>query len=536
MRLTRLKIENHRRLADLEIEVRDHLVLVGANDVGKSSLLRCLDLLLGASTAQLYAHITADDFRVPDQPFIIEGTLAHFTDDDKAFFPDEIRVDPTTNSSRLLVRLTATLDDSETVVIDRSAPDGGTARQLSRDQVTGLGWKFLSATAQTRDLRDDRRSAVDDILQAVELGDEQAAFEAATASLTTALGTSKVLKDLRGSLADQLSKALPEKVAQDDLAFVPGAAADDDVLSDVRLQVSKQGVAHDLSEQSDGTRALYAIALYDLMSVGANMVGIDEPEIHLHPSSQRSLARLLQSNANQKIIATHSADIVGAFDPDSIVVVRSGGEVVQPRTGFLSENERMAVRLWVRDRLEPLTSLRVVVVEGISDRIILERLAELTDRNLDRLGVSLIEAHGFGDMGPLDKLFGKGGFHVPMSRLIDADAERRVAQQLGVAVADLSGRSVWVSRTDLEDEYVRALGSDRVWAAFQSNGQFSDNELGNCKASGPGGTRTVADIVSFCHRKAAYKVKAALSVLPLFTAENARGVSSIESLLGEIGA
>lgn len=42
MRLTRFKVENHRRLADLDIEVRDHLVLVGANDVGKSSLLRCL--------------------------------------------------------------------------------------------------------------------------------------------------------------------------------------------------------------------------------------------------------------------------------------------------------------------------------------------------------------------------------------------------------------------------------------------------------------------------------------------------------------
>ena len=55
MRLTRFKVENHRRLADLDIEVRDHLVLVGANDVGKSSLLRCLDLLLGASTAQLYS-------------------------------------------------------------------------------------------------------------------------------------------------------------------------------------------------------------------------------------------------------------------------------------------------------------------------------------------------------------------------------------------------------------------------------------------------------------------------------------------------
>ena len=535
MRLTRFKVENHRRLAALDIEVRDHLVLVGANDVGKSSLLRCLDLLLGASTAQLYSRISADDFRAPDQPFVIEGTLADFTDVDKALFPDEIHVDPNTNPSRLVIRLTATVDENETVVISRSAPEGGTGRQLSRDQVLGLGWKFLSATAQTRDLREDRKSALDDILQAVDLGEEEAAFEAIAKSLTTTLGSSKVLEGLRGSLADQLSKALPDKVAQDDLAFVPGAAADNDVLSDVRLQVSKQGVAPDLSEQSDGTRALYAIALYDLMSVGANMVGIDEPEIHLHPSSQRSLARLLRSNANQKVIATHSADIVGAFDPDSIVVVRGGGEAVQPKAGFLSDDERMAVRLWVRDRLEPLTARRVVVVEGISDRIILEHLADLTDRNLDRLGVSLIEAGGCGDMGPLDKLFGANGFRVSMSQLIDADAEEALAKKLGVEVADLAGRSVWVSRSDLEDEYVRALGSDAVWTALQSNGHFSKNELGNCAASGPAGTRTEIDVAAFCRRKA-YKVNAALSVLPLFTAANATQVSSIESLLEEIVA
>lgn len=536
MRLTQLKVENHQRLADVEIEVRNHLVLVGANDVGKSSLLRCLDLLLGASTAQLYSHISVDDFRAPDEPFVIEATLVDFTDVDKALFPDEIRVDPASDSSRLVIRLTATVDENETVVIDRSAPEGGTGRQLSRDQQLGLGWKFLSATAQTRDLREGRKSALDDILQTVDMGDEKAAFEAITQSLTTTLGSSQILGGLRGSLADQLSKALPEKITQHDLAFVPGAAADNDVLSDVRLQVSKQGVAHDLSEQSDGTRALYAIALYDLMSVGANMVGIDEPEIHLHPSSQRSLARLLRANSNQKILATHSTDIVGAFDPDSIVVVRPGGEIKQPKAGFLSDDERMAVRMWVRDRLEPLTSRRVVVVEGISDRIILEHLADLTDRNLDRLGVSLIEAGGFGDMGPLDKLFGADGFGVPMSQLIDEDAEERVARQFGVDVADLSGRSVWVSRSDLEDEYVQALGFNDVWSALQSNGHFTRNELGNCAATGQSGTRTEADVTDFCRRNRTYKVKASLSVLPLFTATTARHVASIESLLTEVAA
>lgn len=533
MRLTRLKVENHRRLADIEMMVRGHLVLVGANDVGKSSLLRCLDLVLGSSTAQLYSQITSSDFRALDEPLLIEAELEAFSDNDKALFSDEIRVDPTTKESRLIVRLTATIDDDDTVVIERAAPEGRTGRQLSRDQLLGIGWKFLGATAQTRDLRDGRKSALDDILQSIDLGEEKGTFETITAGLKSALGESKTLEELRSSLAEQLSKALPEAVAQGDLAFVPGASADDDVLSDVRLQVTKAGVPHDLSEQSDGMRALYAIALYDLMSVGASMVGIDEPEIHLHPSSQRSLARLLRANANQKIISTHSPDIVGAFEPDSIVVVRRGGEIVQPTTGFLSDDERMTVRLWVRDRLEPLTSRRVVVVEGISDRIVLERIAELTTRSLDRLGVSLIEANGAGDMGALDKLFGPNGFNVPMSQLIDEDAEADAADRLGIETSDLPAHGVWVSRADLEDEYVRALGPEAVWSALQASGQFSPNELANCTPTGEAGAYTESDIAEFCRRKK-YKVKAALSVLPLFTAANAKDVDSIEDLLSAI--
>lgn len=535
MRLTRLQVQNYSRLIDLEIEVREHLVLVGANDVGKSSLLRCLDLVMGASTAQLYSRISLDDFRDREQPLIIEVDITGFTNEDRALFPDEITIDPSTSGEGLTIRLVATIDSTETLTVERAAPGGGTRRQLSRDQLLGLGWKFLSATAQTRDLREDRKSALDDILQAVDLGQEKETFDALTTSFAGSLKGSKVLTGLRTDLANQLSRALPDRVEKDDLSFVPGSAADDDVLSDVRLQVIKNGLPHNLSEQSDGTRALYAIALYDLMSVGANMVGIDEPEIHLHPTSQRSLAGLLQANPNQKIIATHSADIVGAFDPDSIVVVRTGGIVVQPARGFLSSDEKLSVHWWVRDKLEPLTARRVLAVEGISDRIILERVADLTGRNLDRLGVSVIETDGAGDMGAVEKLFGPMGFRIPISMLVDADAEAATANKIGVDVTDLNQHSVWVSRSDLEDEYVAALGASRVWTALQGSSLFNNNELKNCQPTGPEGAYLESDVAAFCRRKKS-KVKAAMVVSPLLDIVSAPKVTSVNDLLNEIAA
>lgn len=533
MKLTRIKLENYRRLADCEIEVRDHLVLVGANDVGKSSLLRALDLVLGASTAQLYSNLSLDDFRDVNQELSFEVKLVDFTVDEKALFADEIFVDPSSGNQSLTIQLTASVDASESLSITRIGPHAGTGRQLSRDQIAGLGWKFLSATSQTRDLREDRRSALDDMLKVVDLGAEKAGFDAIATGFQEALDGSKTLGDLRKQLAGQLSKALPTKLKKKDLSFVSGASADDDLLSDVRLRVTKGGIEHELSQQSDGTRALYAIALYDLMSAGANVVGIDEPEIHLHPTSQRSLARLLKASNNQKVIATHSSDIVGAFDADSIVVVRPGGEMIQPSAGFLAADERTFVKWWVRDKLEPLTATRVVTVEGLSDRIILERVADLTDRNLDRLGVSVIETDGSSEIKPIAKLFGATGFKLAVSRLIDEDAEKDVADALGISVADLRANSVFTSQRDLEDEYVRALGGANVYAALVSGGQFSTNELSNCIPTGAGGTYTDDDVATFC-RVSKRKVRAALSVLPMLTSANATAITSIDDLLTEI--
>lgn len=142
-------------------------------------------------------------------------------------FPDEVNVDASGNKS-LTLRLEATYDANETLVVERRAQGAGHNRQLSRQQLEAIGWKLLGATAMSRDLREDRRSLLDEILEQVELGAEQAEFDKLATQLQDQLKGSTVLGALRGDLASQLSRALPDAVAQNDLLLVPGATADSD--------------------------------------------------------------------------------------------------------------------------------------------------------------------------------------------------------------------------------------------------------------------------------------------------------------------
>ena len=82
----------------------------------------------------------------------------------------------------------------------------------------------------------------------------------------------------------------------------------------------------------------------------------------------------------------HTADIVGAFSPECTFAVRAGGPGrCSPLPTSFPTTTAWLCTGGVRDKLKPSTVLRVVAVEGISDRIIVEAVGDLNWRNLDRL-------------------------------------------------------------------------------------------------------------------------------------------------------
>jgi len=535
MRLSNLKIENHSRLVNpFEIEVRDHLVLVGANEAGKSSVLRCLDLLLGCTISQLYSRLSSKDFKDPGAQLSIEAVFVDLDSDEKAAFPNASHLDPDGGPETLRIRLVAEIDDQD-MAIKRNAPDSGTDRSLNKDQFKAIGWKYLGSKARRRDIEQGRRSALEEVLENIDLGEELEGFKTIEETVSTLLAESIALGEMRETLSDHLSQALPSPVDKDDLTFVPGETVDDNALSNIRLKISKNGASSVISDQSDGTRALFAISIYNMASSGANVVAIDEPETHLHPSSQRNMARLLKGGGNQKVIATHSEDIVSEFDPQSIVVIQSGGVPIQPPVGFLTDDEKRYVRWWVRSRLEALTSRAIIAVEGISDRIVLEKIAELKGVDLCRLGVSVIEAGGVEEMGPVITLFGSQGFDIPLYLLIDLDgkSEDQIADKLRIPRGKLAENRVWISKKDLEEECAQALGALNWWSAIKASGYFSNNVLANCVGGEEVAGPSIANLSTFC-RKSKRKVYVALVASNLMTLDLAKKVSSVNKLLDRL--
>lgn len=513
MRLTDITIANHTRLADCHIDVRRHLVLVGTNDSGKSSLLRCLDLLLGADTAKLYADIHADDLRDHHRPFRVETRFTDLNDEQRSLYG------LASNAKTMRITLTASLeDDGQTMRIHRTAA----GKNMTMPRLHAIGWTMFDPTDPRNAARMGER-----ILDDLDLHDLERRLEPIGAQADQALADSHELSNLRDRIAEQLTAALPGRFQRNNLAFSVG-----DLLEHLTLELHRKGHPRNLWEQSGGMRTSLAIALTDALDHDTHLIGIDEPETHLHPASQRNLARLLAQGRSQKIIATHAPDIIGEFDPDQVTVIRADGQPVQPAPDFLDDDDRTMLHLWTGSRIEPLTANRVIVVEGITDRILVERCADVTGRSLDASGTVLLQADGWGNMDAWRRLLGEHGYRIPMAQLIDEDAADATAAQLRTSIDKLADRHIHVSHPDLEGEYVRALGVETTWQALHEGNYFRASELRALDELHRQGSLDADRLAAFC-RVSRHKSAAALAVLPCITAAVARRLDSVERLLAD---
>jgi OLD-like protein len=121
----------------------------------------------------------------------------------------------------------------------------------------------------------------------------------------------------------------------------------------------------------------------------------------------------------------------------------------------------------------------VVLVEGLSDRLALEVLTRRPGRDLAADGVAVIAMHGATNLGRYLERYGPGGLNVKLAGLCDAaeaDYFRRALRRAGIGAgasrASLEALGFFVCTLDLEDELIRALGTDAVERIIAAQGEL----------------------------------------------------------------
>ena len=420
MRLTNIAITNHSRIPDLEVEIRRHAVIVGPNDVGKSSILRILDLALGTSTAGLYRALTPDDLRDLEDPLIVDVQWADFEDRNRRVFPSEISIADDQESEYLWVQLIVEADpeDEEAVTIQRWFPDGGHPRAPTRAQLEEFGWRYLRATRGVS-MMQGRRSPVQTLLASADLSSNEEDLRALLNQFNDELSGNDSVTDLLERVSKHLNRAMPRSITQNDLAVRTVTDPSENVLQDVSIFLNRDDEQVSLLDQSDGIRQLMSMTLFDLAEGTANVLAIDEPELHLHPTSQRTAADLLSGSGNQKILVTHSPYILHRFEPSEVIAVDRNGVCHQIEETELSRVEKVRAHWWSPRLLEALTARFVIIVEGDADRVIVESAAKALGIDLDRLGAVVLEIDGADKFKNIFPLLGPDGFGPTLLALVD---------------------------------------------------------------------------------------------------------------------
>ena len=243
-----------------------------------------------------------------------------------------------------------------------------------------------------------------------------------------------------------------------------------DMLSRTQVMLScRSGAKLPLYRHGEGTQSMAVLFLFDAFlharitedfdDDAEPILALEEPEAHLHPSAIRSLGTLLQELNGQRIIATHSGDLLASVPLRSIRrLARKSGKIecYRLQDGTLSTDDLEKVTYHIRSQRGFLLFGRCwLLVEGQSEYRILPEFARISDQPFDIHGVCCVEFSQFGKLDIIIKLADDLGFewHV----LTDNDSAGQTYAQL--AINQLNGR-------DRQDHLTVLPDTDRAMITF----------------------------------------------------------------------
>ena len=187
-----------------------------------------------------------------------------------------------------------------------------------------------------------------------------------------------------------------------------------------------------------------------------SVVLIDEPEIHLHPGMIKKLLRVFMSEETNQIIVTSNSPVMVQADNLHRVyrVLRDErGSHVYSMGAYRRQFDRTRlVQELNADNLEMFFADKVLLVEGVSDRILMRGLIDRFYEGQD--DIKVIYTHGKSNIETYVELLRI--FHIPFHVMLDRDALFSAADLFRVPVPQRH------QRTDDHREIYAELGKRNI--------------------------------------------------------------------------
>lgn len=438
--VTSVRVSNFRSLGNIEVELGDLTVLIGANNAGKTSFLDALYAAIGAGRKAL----TSDDIRLlkgealaPKERMVTVDIRVHPINADgkkAASFPEGSFWTALWGSSIVLdteldefIAFRTTLSWNVVkadYVIERkplgewrdfsadwlSAPVGD--KSVSAAQLEPIALHYIDAK---RDLDEDLRKQgsfwrrmTDDLGLP---GEDIAGLEdALTAINQQIIDKSEVLQHLKENLAS-LQGVVSADSAGIDIAPVARKLRDLSKGVDVSFS-TKDAQSFPLARHGMGTRSLASLLVFRAFAAWRNLkakeggdklhcvLALEEPEAHLHPQAQRSLFSHIKEITGQRVVSTHSPYFAGQAKLEDLrLFIKSSGTTTATKLSLTDLSNKDDIRKLqdtvIDSRGDLLFSNAVVFFEGQTEEQALPIWAQAYwGASIHELGFTFVRANG----------------------------------------------------------------------------------------------------------------------------------------------
>jgi len=471
MQLSSIRIQNFRGIKDMTLELEpDITVLIGENNSGKTSVLEALRVGLDTIKSDRICNFTEYDFQRTETNdhlskcekiiliYVFRENKDHHWDDEVVQALNEVIVGD--DYSFIKLQVTAWFDngDSECKQEWNFLDDNDNVMTGKQDMLRVLQrlrpFFFLSAFRNAKQEFQAQSVYWASFLKNKDIDDitrrtlEQELEDISRRIIDAHSTFNEVANEVR-RIGDLVSTSKIDPVSVD-----PAPA---DIYKTLRYNtqlnvITSENARIPVQHHGEGTQSLSVLLLFnayinsrlkkDVHRLAEPIIAIEEPEAHLHPNAVRSLWCLLSGLSGQKIIATHSGDILSEVPISNLRRMSKCIDGISCKallkSTLINEELRKFNHHVRRNRGELLFAKCWILVEGETDVSVIAECALLLSINLSRHGIRIVEFSQAGGPG----IFIKVADALGIQWHVVADNDEKGAEYIENTSAYLSGRDL----------------------------------------------------------------------------------------------